>query len=196
MLIAQSFLTLCDPMFCPWNSPGKSTGVGSHSFLQGIFLTQGLNPHLLHCRQILYHLSYQGSPKSGGGEYLSANLEGLCLRGSFLQDCTTWVSTTSDQIRSDQSLSRVWLLATPWIAARQASLSITNSRSSLRLHVHRVSDAIQPPHPLSSPSPPAPNPSQHQSLLQWVNSAWGGQNTGVSALASFLPKKSQGWSPS
>ena len=37
-------------------------------------------------------------------------------------------------------------------------------------HVHQVSDAIQPSHPLSSPSPPAPNPSQHQSLLQWVNS--------------------------
>ena len=38
--------------------------MGSHSFLQGIFLTQGLNPDLLHCRQILYHLSYQGSPKA------------------------------------------------------------------------------------------------------------------------------------
>ena len=38
-------------------------------------------------------------------------------------------------------------------------------------HVHRVSDAIQPSHPLSSPSPPAPNPSQHQSLLQSVNSS-------------------------
>ena len=58
-------------------------------------------------------------------------------------------------------------------------------------HVHWVSDAIQPSHPLFSPSPPAPNPSQHQSLFQW-----GGQSTGVSALASFLPKKSQGWSPS
>ena len=63
-------------------------------------------------------------------------------------------------------------------------------------HVHRVSDAIQPSHPLSSPSPPAPSPSQHQSLFQWVNFTWGGQSTGVSALASFLPKKSQGWSPS
>jgi len=61
--------------------------------------------------------------------------------------------------------------------------------------VHWVSDAIQPSHPLSSPSPPAPNPSQHQSLFQWVNSAWGGQSTGVSALASFLPKNTQGWSP-
>ena len=38
-------------------------------------------------------------------------------------------------------------------------------------HVHRVSDAIQASHPLSSPSPPAPNPSQHQSLFQWVNSS-------------------------
>ena len=40
-----------------------------------------------------------------------------------------------------------------------------------QIHVHRVSDAIQPSHPLSSPSPPAPNPSQHQSLFQWVNSS-------------------------
>ena len=38
-------------------------------------------------------------------------------------------------------------------------------------HIHRVSDAIQPSHPLSSPSPPAPNPSQHQSVFQWVNSS-------------------------
>ena len=38
-------------------------------------------------------------------------------------------------------------------------------------HTHRVSDAIQPSHPLSSPSPPAPNPSQHQGLFQWVNSS-------------------------
>ena len=38
-------------------------------------------------------------------------------------------------------------------------------------HVHRVSDAIQPSHPLSSPSPPAPNPSQYQSLFQWVSSS-------------------------
>ena len=40
-----------------------------------------------------------------------------------------------------------------------------------QIHVHSVSDAIQPSHPLSSPSPPAPNPSQHQSLFQWVNSS-------------------------
>ena len=60
-------------------------------------------------------------------------------------------------------------------------------------HVHGVSDAIQPSHPLSSHSPPAPSPSQHQSLFQWQLFTWGGQSTGVSALESFLPKKSQGW---
>ena len=59
---------------------------------------------------------------------------------------------------SVQLLSRVWLYATPWIAARQTSLSITNSRSVPKTHVHRVGDAIKPSHPLSSPSPPAPIP--------------------------------------
>ena len=44
----------------PWNSPGQNTGGDSHSLLQGIFPTQGLNPDLLHCRWILYQLSYQG----------------------------------------------------------------------------------------------------------------------------------------
>ena len=42
-------------LLCPWNSPGKNTGVGCHSLLQEIFLTQGSNPCLLHCRWILYH---------------------------------------------------------------------------------------------------------------------------------------------
>ena len=46
----------------PWDSPGKSTGVGCHFLLQMIYLTQGLNPDLPHCRKMLYHLSHQGSP--------------------------------------------------------------------------------------------------------------------------------------
>ena len=70
------------------------------------------------------------------------------------------------QFSSVQSLSCVQLFATPWTAACQASLSITNSQSLLRLHVHRLSYAIQPSHPLSSPSPPALNLSQHQGLFQ------------------------------
>ena len=66
---------------------------------------------------------------------------------------------------------------------------------STQTHVHWVSDAIQPSHPLSSPSPPAPNPSQHQGLFHEGLFAWGGQSIGVSASASVLPKNTQGWSP-
>ena len=63
--VTQSCLTLCDPMdcqpaklLCPWNSPGKNTGVHCHSLLHWIFLTQGSNMGLLHHRQILYCLMY------------------------------------------------------------------------------------------------------------------------------------------
>ena len=62
-------------------------------------------------------------------------------------------------------------------------------------HVHRVGDAIQSSHPLSSPSPPAPNASQHQSFPMSQLFAWGGQSIGVSALASVLPRNTQDWSP-
>ena len=59
-------LTPCDTVdtrrLCPWDFPGKNAGVGCLSLLQGIFPTQGLNPGLQHCRQILYCLSHQGSP--------------------------------------------------------------------------------------------------------------------------------------
>ena len=60
--VTQSCLTLCHPtrLLCPWNSPGKNTGVSSCSLHQGIFPTQGLNPGFPHCRQILIRLSHQG----------------------------------------------------------------------------------------------------------------------------------------
>ena len=48
--------------YSPWNSLVQNTGVGSHSLLQGIFLTQGLNPGLPHCRWNLYQLNHKGSP--------------------------------------------------------------------------------------------------------------------------------------
>ena len=74
-----------------------------------------------------------------------------------------------DQFSSVQLLSRVRLFATPWTTARQASLSITNSRSPPKPMF--IGDAIQPSHPLSSPSPPALNLSQHQGLFKWVSSS-------------------------
>ena len=64
--IPQLGLTLCDPMAYAvhvYYSLGQNTGVGSLSLLQGIFPTQGSNPGLTHCRQILYQMSHQGSPR-------------------------------------------------------------------------------------------------------------------------------------
>ena len=60
-LFATSWTVACQAPLCPWNSSGKNPGVGSHSFLQVIFPTQGLNSGFLHCRQILYCLSHYGS---------------------------------------------------------------------------------------------------------------------------------------
>ena len=65
-----------------------------------------------------------------------------------------------------QSLSQVRLFVTPWTAAHQVSLSITNSQSLLNLHAHHVSDAIQPSFPLSHPCPPAFSLSHHEGLFQ------------------------------
>ena len=69
-LVIQLYPTLCDHMVCRLpgfsvhgDSSGKNTGAGCHVLLQGIFPTQGSNPGLLHCRQIPYHLSHQGSPR-------------------------------------------------------------------------------------------------------------------------------------
>ena len=70
-LLTKSCLTLCDSMecslprfLCPWDFPGKNTGVGCHFLLQGIFPTYGLNPGLLHCRQIIYRWSTWEAPHS------------------------------------------------------------------------------------------------------------------------------------
>ena len=97
-------------------------------------------------------------------------------------------------LSSVQSLSPVWLFVTPWIAVRQASLSITNSPSSLRLtsisqwcHPAISSSVV----PFSSCRQSLP-PSESFPMSQLF--AWGGQSTGISALASFLPKNTQDWS--
>ena len=71
-MCSHSCPTLCDPvdcsptsLLCPWDSPGRNTGGGRHALLQGIFPTQGSNPHLLcllRCRQVLSPLNHRGSP--------------------------------------------------------------------------------------------------------------------------------------
>ena len=65
-----------------------------------------------------------------------------------------------------------------------------------QIHVHWVREAIQPSHPLSSPSPPAPNPSQHQSLFQWVNSSMRWPKYWSFSFSIIPSKEIQDWSPS
>ena len=77
-LVAQSFQTLYDPTdYSPprssvhGDSPGKNTAMGCHALLQGIFLTQGWNSGLPHCKQILCHTNCEGSPKEVDRERFS-----------------------------------------------------------------------------------------------------------------------------
>ena len=137
----------CDPM--DYSLPGSpSMGLSSqehwshsHSLLYGVFLTQGLNQISL-------------------------------IAGRFLTTRGVRKSQWYIQFIWDQSLSHVQLYKTPWIAACQASLSITNSWSLLILmSIESMMPSIQPSHPLSSPSPPTFNLSQHQGLFQGVNSS-------------------------
>ena len=81
--------------------------------------------------------------------------------------------------------------STPSLPVHQQLLESTQT------HVHWVGDAIQPSHPLLSPSPPALNLSQHQGLFQWVSSLHQVAKvlTGVSASTSVLPVNTQDWSP-
>ena len=81
--------------------------------------------------------------------------------------CTwTWFSYTSVQFSRQSCLTLCDPMnrSTPGLPVHHQLPEFTQT------HVHRVGDAIQPSHPPSSPSPPAPNPSQHQSLFQWVSS--------------------------
>ena len=96
---------------------------------------------------------------------------------SFAQSCPTLCDPTNH--------------STPGLPVHHQLLEFTQT------HVLRVGDAIQPSHPLSSPSPPAPNPSHQQSLFQWVNSSHEvAKVSGASTLASLPPKNTQNWSPS
>ena len=129
-------------LYGSWNSPGQNTGVGSLSLLRGIFATQGSNTGLLHCRQILYQLSYLGSPRITKSPSLSRNY--ACLlsivllvnRVELAFQCIEQIKKFEIDITIDLSLngirplllllllsrfSRVRLLATPWTAAHQTS---------------------------------------------------------------------------
>ena len=112
-----------------------------------------------------------------------------------IKRCLLLARKAMTNLRSVQSLSRVRLFATPWITARQASLSITNSWSSLKL---MSSESVMPsshlilcrPLLLCPQSLPASGSFPMNQLF-----VWGGQSTGVSASASVLAMNTQDWSP-
>ena len=91
-----------------------------------------------------------------------------------------------------QSLSHVWLFVTHGLQRARPGIPVLHHLPELaQTHVHRVSDAIQPSHPLSSPSPSAFNLSQHLSFPMSLFFASGGQSIGASASASVLPMNIQ-----
>ena len=130
-LVAQSCLTLCNPMDCSQpgssvhgDSSGKNTGGGCHVLLQGIFQTQGSNPSLPHCRWILYYLNHQGSPRIlarvdyhfSRGSSWPRNLTGVsCIAGGFFtnwaireaRNCGMYIQWNITQSEKGRKFSRV-----------------------------------------------------------------------------------------
>ena len=97
-----------------------------------------------------------------GGEALSAEHRGYSGQWKYAIWCPNVFSSVA---QSCPTLCDPMNRSTPGLPVHHQLPEFTQT------HVHRVRDAIQPSHPLSSPSPPAPNPSQHQSLFQWVSSS-------------------------
>ena len=145
---------------CYWSIPMSKLSEDTNFIMINLFTTK----HFWNIFLVLGHFwlfsSLYCHRKSPSEAIMSQTFSLVQSRGRF----------PSVQFSSVQSLSRVWLFATPWSAAHQASLSITNSRSFSKL-VSTESDAIQPSHPLPSPSPPAFSLSQHQALFKWVHSS-------------------------
>ena len=164
MLVAQLYLTFCNPL--DYSLLDSSVhGIPQErilewvaiSFSRGIFPTQGSNPGLLHCRQILYHQSHQGSPNSINWLKMVKTPVGWTVKS--LIKLLSW-NQFSSVAQSCPILCDPMNCSTPGLPVHHQLPEFTQTR------VHRVNDAIQPSHPLSSPSPPAPNHSQRQSLFQ------------------------------
>ena len=104
-----------------------------------------------------------------------------------------WVPVTISSVQSQSCL----ILCDPMNRSTPGLPVHHQLPESTQTHVHWVGDDILPSHPLLSPSPPAPNPSQHQSLFQWVSFLHEmAKVLEFQLLASVLPKDTQGWSPS
>ena len=95
-------------LLCPWDASGKNTGVGCHYLLQGIFPTQGLNPHLLHCRQILSLLSQQGSLQNA-------------IYTKFYQPIFCQKSAPYQKAQKMTTISTIFIMFSMWISLTWAT---------------------------------------------------------------------------
>ena len=220
-LNAESCLTLYDPMDgsparlpCPWHFSGKTTRVGCHFLLQGIFPkhkpTSPVSPALaggfftlsyLESRipgnSVKSHRSYKLRAQSHRTAVptsppppLMLNLSSACYPMLLTSQLSIggsqdpllrsyWFARKTHRIQENilltqfssvQTLSYLWL-CDPMNCSTLGLPVHHQLPESTQIHVHRISDAIQPSHPLLSPSPPALNLSQHQGLFKWVSSS-------------------------
>ena len=135
---------------CPWDSPGKNTGVGCHFLLQ--------------CMKVKSESEVTQSCLTLS-DPMDCSLPGSSVHGIFPGKstgvgCHCLLHQFSSAAQSCPTLCDPVNCSTPGLPVHHQLPEFTQT------HVHRVGDAIKPSHPLSSPSPPAPNPSQHQRLLQ------------------------------
>ena len=181
------------------DSPGRNTGMGFHVLLQGIFPTQGSNPCLLHCRQIIYCLSHQGSPLY---RYLDI------IKKKKL-DNKVWYfifhKTYHKSFPMLYSIQKYYIGICCYSVAHLGPTLCDSMDCSMpgfpvrylpefgQTHVHWVNDAIQPSHPLLSPFPSCPqsSPASGSLLLSWLQD----QSFGASASALVLPMNVQSWFP-
>ena len=174
-LVAQSCPNLCNPIDCSCQAP-LFMGILQARILEWVVMPSSTGssqprdgiPGLPPCRQIVYWLSHQGSP-SRWIQYIIYYINCIVLHVKtnfgMLKTVHQVLSVQFSSVtQSCSTLCDPMNRSTPGLPVHQQLQEFT------QIHVHWVSDAIQPPHPLSSSSP-APNPSQHQSLFQWVNSS-------------------------
>ena len=187
-------------LFSPLNFRGQNTGVGSLSLLQGIFPTQRSNPSLPHCRQVLYQLSHQGSPR-----ILEWVAYPFFSRSSWPRNWTGISSFAGDSLpaklpRKPHSFSSSVAQSCPILCD-----PMDHSMSGLPVHPNSWSllklmsiESVMPSNHLILCRPLLLLPSVFPSMRVFTMSqffASGGQSIGISASASVLPMNIQDWFP-
>ena len=140
----------------PWDSPGKNTGVGYHFLLQCMKMNSE-SEVAQSCPTLRNPMDCSPPGSSIHGIFQTRVLEWVAIAFLGYYNSTRGLRSVA---QSCLTLCDPMNCSTPGLPVHHQLPKFTQT------HVHRVSDAIQPSHPLSSPSPLAPNPSQHQSLFQ------------------------------